>query len=121
MGEDEGIKFYSKNHEEISHDDSDLLEKAVYVWDLFEEQKNFLKLLYPVFCFVHVIQRVCKFIVGTNNNIPLFSINCKSFNFIINITPGNSNVKCVVLVEARRFSVSMQPKLEKIASNPAQL
>merc|ERR1711949_66394 len=65
-----GIKFYSKDHEEIPHDDPKLMTKAVYVWVLFEAQKNLLKwesrtqmrsgdsVLCPVYPLVRAIQRV---------------------------------------------------------------
>ena len=38
-----GIKFYNKKHREINHRDPRLIQKARFVWILFEEQKNLEK------------------------------------------------------------------------------
>ena len=94
-----GIRFYSKDHDEIAHNDPKLMEKKVYVMILFEEQKNLLKwesrtqeksgddVLCPVFRLIRAVQQVQKFIKGANNGTPLCSINCKpscSSKFITN-------------------------------------
>ena len=94
-----GIKFYSKDHKEIPHDDPKLMAKAVYVWVLFEAQKNLLKwesrtqmrsgdsVLCPVYRLVRAVQRVRRFVNGANDETPLCSVNCKPShrsNFITN-------------------------------------
>ena len=84
-----GIKFYFEDHEEIPPNDPELMTKAVYVWVLFEAQKNLLKwesrtqeksgdeVLCSVYCLIQAVQRVRRFVKGANNETPLCSINCK--------------------------------------------
>jgi len=80
-----GIRFFSQDFHPIPHDHPDLLELAMYVLVLFEDQKNRLKhdsrtqkktgdpRLCPVLRFGRAVQRVRRFVVGFDEHTPLCS------------------------------------------------
>ena len=80
-----GIRFFSQDFRVIPQDHPDLLELAVYVWVLFEDQKNRLKrdsrtqkktrdpLLCPVLRLGRAVQRVRRFVKGVDKHTPLCS------------------------------------------------
>ena len=82
-----GIKFFAEDRTEISHDHPELLEIAMYVWILFENQKTRYKFksrtqkrtkhkrLCPVRRFGRAVIRVRRFCVGVNERTPICSIN----------------------------------------------
>ena len=78
-----GIRFYAQDFQVIPHHYPQLLELAVFVWVLFEDQKNRLKCdsctqmktwdpcLCPVNSIGRAFQRVIKFVKDHNDNTPL--------------------------------------------------